>query len=88
MLVIQQELADELDLLDLIIRRCGQPLERLGLDAIDSASTCTISFNASGVRVVLIWSARAASVHCVATSVTGASTTTAARAFIHCDVDI
>jgi len=35
MLVIQQELADELDLLDLIIRRCGQPLERLGLDAID-----------------------------------------------------
>src|SRR4029077_984191 len=35
MLVIQKELADELDLLDLIIRRYGQPLERLGLDAID-----------------------------------------------------
>jgi hypothetical protein len=35
MFVIQQYLAEELDLLDLITRRCGQPLERLCLDAVD-----------------------------------------------------
>src|SRR5258707_1915271 len=35
MLVIEHQLAEQLDLLDLIIRRCRQPLERLCLDPID-----------------------------------------------------
>ena len=35
LLVIQHQLAEQLDLLDLIIRRRGQPLDRLRLDAID-----------------------------------------------------
>src|SRR5580704_4149679 len=35
LLVIQHYLAEQLDLLDLIIRRCGQPLACLCLDAID-----------------------------------------------------
>jgi hypothetical protein len=35
MLVVQQQLAEQLDLLDLVIRRRGEPLERLCFDAVD-----------------------------------------------------
>jgi hypothetical protein len=35
MLVIEHQLAEQLDLLDLIIRRCCQPLEGPCLDAVD-----------------------------------------------------
>jgi hypothetical protein len=35
LLVIQQQLADKLDLLNLIVRRRRQPLDRLRLDTVD-----------------------------------------------------
>jgi hypothetical protein len=35
LLVIEDQLAEQLDLLDLVVRRHGQALERLRLDAVD-----------------------------------------------------
>jgi hypothetical protein len=45
LLVVQHQLAEQLDLLDLIVRRRCKPLDRLRLDAI-SASTWAISCSA------------------------------------------